>query len=197
MNRTDIINSLIEAKGLQSYLEIGVQRASFNHNLVKCERKVGVDPFPIEPAENQYLSTSDEFFDSNEELFDLIFIDGDHTEDQVDTDISNALMSLNHGGVIVLHDCLPPSEWHQRPSESNPELPWNGTTWKAVLRHFNSSPYLCYIVDCDWGCGVIDTTDTTRKPMIQLPRELNYDQHFELLKRYVISPEEFDILMGK
>ena len=35
----------------------------------------------------------------------------------MDRDLRNALRALSPGGVVVLHDALPPDEWHQRPYE--------------------------------------------------------------------------------
>jgi predicted O-methyltransferase YrrM len=52
--------------------------------------------------------TSDAFFERSMVKFDVIFIDGLHEEHQVDRDIVNSLQHLNPGGIIVLHDCLPP-----------------------------------------------------------------------------------------
>jgi predicted O-methyltransferase YrrM len=51
--------------------------------------------------------TSDSFFQSNKDYFDLFFIDGDHTALQVFKDIENSLKWLNDNGCIVLHDICP------------------------------------------------------------------------------------------
>ena len=48
MNRTDIINCIIRARGYSSYLEIGVMDAERNFNLLCCDVKVAVDPAPGE-----------------------------------------------------------------------------------------------------------------------------------------------------
>ena len=185
--RYDLINHFISKRRYKSYLEIGVA-ACVTFNRIKLEDKTGVDvvycPCPT------LIMTSDEFFKLNNRSFDIIFIDGLHLENQVEKDIKNALKCLNPDGVIVLHDCLPPDEWHAR--EENDGGSWNGTTWKAVLRFFNSYND-CYIIDTDWGCGVIDTAlRTTDKKNIDLPAELTFDPWANYLKtNYAISEKEF------
>lgn len=50
------------------------------------------------------LITSDDFFAQNEELFDAILIDGDHSYDQVKKDSENAEKHLAPGGILIWHD---------------------------------------------------------------------------------------------
>ncbi len=49
-------------------------------------------------------SGSDNFFNKNKINYDLIFVDGNHTINQVLKDIINSLNCLNENGIIVLHD---------------------------------------------------------------------------------------------
>lgn len=190
MTRTEIINSFIFHREYSSYLEIGVGYGLWNFVHVRCESKQGVDPNVR--AEGVLQMASDAFFASDSRTFDLIFIDGLHEDWQVDRDIANALSRLNPGGVIVVHDCLPPDEWHQRGSaEFRPGDPWNGTVWKSVLRYFAASPFLCYVVDCDWGCGVIDTRGAASRPRREFPDQLDYVRDFGRLKEYVVIDSEF------
>ena len=129
--------------------------------------------------------------------FDVTFIDGLHEEHQADRDIVNSLKHLNPRGIIVLLDCLPPDEWHQRPpaaflSGEN----WNGTVWKSALKAMVASEWRCYVVDCDWGCGVIDTAQHKISDNIQLQAELRYGRDFRLIYKYVISEHEFLLQLG-
>lgn len=191
MTRTDIINSFIHRRGYKTYLEIGVGEVGWNFAQVDCQWKCAVDPAPHLPLID-HQTTSDEFFRNNGLRFDLVFIDGLHQEDQVRRDIGNALAHLNPGGAVVLHDCLPPNEWHQRPYDDYaPGENWNGDVWKAVLRHFAASPWECYIVDCDWGCGVIDTRSPRHAPSGEVPEDLEYKAHFSLLRPFVQSEAQF------
>ena len=156
-SRTSIINHLIYKYKLSKYLEIGI-RDGRNFNKININKKIGVDPYPITEIKNLYKNTSDDFFKLNKEFFDIIFIDGLHLEHQVDKDIDKSLKFLSKDGFVILHDCNPPTEFHQREKyEINGKFPpWNGTIWKsfAKLRMTNSNLTM-YCVDCDWGVGVI------------------------------------------
>jgi hypothetical protein len=90
MKYTEIINQHI--KPGMKYLEIGIYDG-FNYKNIKADIKVGVDPSPIYLDETIQLVTSDEFFATNRVKFDIIFIDGLHSNEQVRLDIQNA---LNH-----------------------------------------------------------------------------------------------------
>ena len=158
-NRTSIINHLIKNNNLKKYLEIGV-RDLRNFEQIDIEYKIGVDPFPTKMESNIVKDTSDNFFKNNNEIFDIIFIDGLHLEKQVDNDLKNSFKFLSSYGYIIMHDCNPPSEFHQREEymvKGNPNKPWNGTTWRsyAKLRIHNDSVNMTCI-DCDWGVGIIN-----------------------------------------
>ena len=91
-------------------------------------------------------------------MFDIIFIDGLHLEKQVDKDIQNSLDCLSENGIIVLHDCNPPTS-HMARETYRTEYgyePWNGTVWKAIyqLRTTRKDLHVS-VVDTDWGIGII------------------------------------------
>lgn len=170
--RFDIINFLLSTlKRATTYLEIGVRNPADNFDRINATTKYSVDP-GIEYKENpvDYPLTSDEFFAQlrsgnvlkPEIRFDVIFIDGLHTADQVDKDIQNALDFIKDDGFIVLHDCNPPTEWHAREKHRFHLSPagynWNGTTWKAFVKaRLNKKIYTC-CVDTDWGVGILSKT---------------------------------------
>lgn len=135
-NRTQIINELIKANGFESYLEIGLGDGS-NFEAVKCQNKFGVEPKinvslkTLLDFKRIYLDTSDSFFESNKDTFDLIFIDGDHTAEQVERDIVNSWNCLNKGGVIVLHDIKPHTFEMQEVPRKNKQ--WTGQVWRVWL----------------------------------------------------------------
>ncbi|HIB49065.1 MAG TPA: class I SAM-dependent methyltransferase [Flavobacteriaceae bacterium] len=168
-SRTEIINFFVETVSAEHYLEIGVRNPDDNFNKINCANKYSVDP-GLEFAENPatFKVTSDQFF---KELaagalslplsikFDVIFIDGLHTADQTEKDIQNSINYLTEEGVILLHDCNPPTEFHQRECHGFKHSPaqnyWNGTTWKAFYK-FRRQPSLysaCF--DTDWGVGIL------------------------------------------
>ena len=151
--RTDLLNHLTRRHGLTRYLEIGVQNPSQNFDLIECEYRIGVDPDPN--ANAAFCMTSDEFFESypyksSSVPFDLIFLDGLHTAEQVKKDFYNSLKILSPGGFIVMHDCNPEKEEHTivpRPTERGH---WNGDVYKFAIGF-----KLHITVDIDNGCTII------------------------------------------
>lgn len=152
-NRTDLLLYLTQRYRSQSYLEIGCYQDD-NFNILKQfhEISVGVDP----EIGGTLRMTSDEFFQQNQQTFDLIFIDGDHNSEQVWTDITNSLMILNEGGTVVIHDLNPRIEDRQVPYDQvkDPSV-WLGDGWRAAVAMRLASDYEIVIVDIDLGCGVI------------------------------------------
>ena len=106
--RYDIINNLIKFKNFKEYLEIGCFKNE-NFDKINITNKIGVDPV----SGGTHRVSSDDFFLKNTKKFDLIFIDGLHTYDQVKKDINNSLGFLKENGVILIHDCLPRKIWYQ------------------------------------------------------------------------------------
>jgi hypothetical protein len=133
-NRFDIIQYLIDSNNFKSYLEIGVRYAAEIDGIslmtIKCNKKVGVD---IQNPAATYIMSSDKYFQSFNQTFDIIFIDGDHEKNQVHRDILNSLNCLNDGGIIVCHDINPPSERMLHPGKCHNA--WE--TW-ALLRQTRS-----------------------------------------------------------
>jgi hypothetical protein len=154
LNRTGILNAIAAATGARRYLEIGC-RDNVNFNAVICPEKASVDPDPHAAA--TFPVTSDRFFAENPDLrFDLVFVDGLHTDEQVRRDVENALARLDEGGTIVLHDCNPPDAFSARPEFTRPDLNWNGTVWQAWVHFRATRPDLdMEVVDVDWGVGII------------------------------------------
>jgi hypothetical protein len=170
MNRTEIINHLIEKNNYKNYLEIGLDNPDNNYNHIVCEDKECVDPFfecdhingfdvNISDFEDiikntlTYRMTSDEFFQKNHKKYDIIFIDGLHTKEQVGKDIINSLKILNAGGKIICHDCLPTDEISQKvPRE---QIYWMGDVWRTIPE-LSKQNIKFNTVDCDCGCCIID-----------------------------------------
>lgn len=162
MMRYDIINGLIGRRKYSTFLEIGTFRGE-TFDRVVCEHKVSVDPDPASPATCH--CTSDEYFSEPWcPKFDIVFIDGLHWAPQVWKDITNSLDHLNPGGTIVMHDCLPRTEKMQMPDmKSHQDEEWTGDTWKAYYKALKELPYLVYVIDADYGCGIIDTSIPVKK----------------------------------
>lgn len=191
--RLNIINAIINEKQLRSprisYLEIGI-RAGGLFTKVSANQKVGVDPLPAIPLGRKISSlirnagrqcivhkcTSDEYFRVKKDTsFDVVFIDGMHTYEQVMRDIFNSLQCLKPGGIILIHDCLPPHAAAATSAASAQEglslefdAPmvvshidgwdgvWCGDVWKSLLHcHQHANGLSCSLLDTDMGIGVI------------------------------------------
>lgn len=127
--RAKLINFALSQFKFKDYLEIGCAYNECFDN-VEANHKVGVDP----KSGGTLRMTSDDFFKVNLEKFDVIFIDGDHEHKQVLRDFKNALMFLRKGGIIFLHDLLPPSKHHAiYPLPDNELRPRCGTSWRVMF----------------------------------------------------------------
>ena len=168
IQRTNVLNTLVEKFNYQSYLEVGQGRKGLNFRWINCPTKIGVDPNKKFNA--AFQMTSDEFFDQNTDSFDLIFIDGLHHADQVERDILNSLKVLNKNGTIVVHDCNPINEtWQIVPRESET---WTGDVWKAWVKlRATRQDLKMYVINVDFGCGIIRKG---KQVTINIPEELTY-----------------------
>ena len=70
----------------------------------------------------KYKMTSNEFFKKNHRYFDLIYVDGDHSSDQVKIDLINSWNVLKNGGFLVLDDYM---WWYYKDLKKNPSTPIN------------------------------------------------------------------------
>lgn len=146
-----LINDLIESNKecFKSYLEIGTQ-FGLTLEAIKIDKKTGVDPNPrhslkkIPKNISIYKGTSNDFFItlSKNKLYDLIFIDGLHTFQQVYRDFINAVNHLSLNGLIVIDDVIPvdaysascDQEWAitQRNQTNNNSKAWQGDVFKMI-----------------------------------------------------------------
>ena len=172
---TALLNYLVDRHGLKSYLEIGVQNPANNFDKVKAQAKVGVDP-EVKDDIRVYEGTSDDYFigygqEEDKRTYDLIFIDGDHTKEQVKRDFENSLRCLNQNGFIVIHDTLPLNEQGTRVPRETKQ--WWGDVYKFAFE-LNLYPGIDFCTyDFDNGCTVVWKTDKDLSIM-QLP-EVDYE----------------------
>ena len=106
LKRYDFINKALSLYDVNTvkYLEVGVF-TNQTFETIKAKNKTSVDPDP--GSYPTFLGTSDEFFNQNNEKFDVIFIDGLHHYDQCQADAINSLKCLNKNGFIFFHDFIP------------------------------------------------------------------------------------------
>lgn len=187
MTRWEIINAIIKDRGYKSFLEIGTKHGE-TFTQVNTEAKVSVDPDP--KTTPTYRMTSDEYFREHSETFDLVFVDGLHECGQAYRDVMNALKVLNRGGVIVMHDCHPESREMQEPYRG--QYFWTGDVWKAFVALRAVLNHEMYVIDQDFGCGIIDTAKKKTKDTTGLPTDMTRMKYED----FVNHPGWFDFRQG-
>jgi predicted O-methyltransferase YrrM len=169
--RVAIVAAQLAARRRPRYLEIGVHTGVlFLH--VRATAKVAVDPNPQIPALKWALhpnsvtrgriirATSDVFFAALTPggHFDVVFVDGDHSFDQSLRDVEHALAVLDKGGVVLVHDCNPPTPAAASPDPGGAgDGPWCGDVWKTIVHLRATRPDLrVRVLDTDCGVAVIE-----------------------------------------
>lgn len=156
MRKHEIINLFIKHFQYESYLEIGVLGGD-NFREIICNHKEGIDPTK-RTAELTYEMTSDDFFMKNpNKKYDVIFIDGHHDSEYVHRDINNSLKALNDGGIIFIHDCLPPVKNASIKFHDGITWAWCGDGFKVIHSIVKNYADLltCCVVNTDWGVGIL------------------------------------------
>jgi hypothetical protein len=182
LDRRQVIQTLINKRGYQTYLEVGVFLGKLFYS-IKAKYKIAVDPnvkftrFKLFKRSFKYKNntnltaksfklTSDDFFARKANAIfknrpiDVCLVDGMHEYGFALRDVENSLKYLQPNGVIVMHDCNPANKeaavnfqtWKQNNFKGN----WNGDVWKAVV-HLRSqrNDINVFVLDTDFGLGVI------------------------------------------
>lgn len=212
LNRTTIIQRLINRFGYKNYLEIGVERG-INFFQIEAEFKIAVDPAFIIPGgyqdtekEKFHQMTSDEFFANPpkeilEKGLDIVFVDGLHTYEQSLRDVENALRYLSNNGIIVIHDCLPNSPVNAMPTyeeakqHPNFEGNWTGEVYKTIihLRALRDDLFIA-VVNVDWGVGIVKKGNPEGMVSIKVDdiRRMSYDDFAKDKEKLLnLKPEDW------
>jgi len=157
----ELINFIIRLNEYTSYLEIGLgpevtsfygdkTRSGATWSEIICDEKMCVDIKRFSPNLPYFVGSSDDFFNHNNKVYDLIYIDGDHSSAQVAKDIENALRFIPERGCIVLHDVGPLSESDIAPTAS-------GDAYKSFMqaRQNPSLHSFCYNFSNNDVVGII------------------------------------------
>jgi len=124
MERSEVVQHLLNLHESSSYLEVGVNRG-VTFRAVEAERKVAVDPeflFDVPESnghEAYYEVVSDEYFGnmSLRETFNVVYLDGLHTFEQTLRDFTNAIEVIRDKGCILIDDIKPNSYHASLPSQ--------------------------------------------------------------------------------
>jgi Methyltransferase domain len=190
MKRWDIINAFIKKYNYKSYLEVGTQDGNCFKEII-CEHKVCID---IKKSYEKltYEMSSDDYFKKFNDKFDIIFVDGLHTEEQTIKDIAGSLVILNENGTIIVHDCLP-------------------DTAEATAQHFCGTSYMApiwyrmkitnvtvQVVDTDTGCAIIRRGKNNVYEEVTYEQARQYDYFASHKKELVnvLTVEEFKSLIN-
>jgi len=188
-NRLEIIQNIITSRKYKKYLEIGCDKNQIFSN-IEIHFKIGVDPV----KGGNVRKTSDNFFKNNLDKFDIIFIDGLHKYDQVNKDIKNSLRVLNEGGIILLHDCMPKSYFHQAVPRSR--MSWNGDVWKNIVEARTNPEIDTYTCFADQGIGIILNRPNRNKLVISKNnfKKLKFRDFYYNYREYlnIINSEEIN-----
>ncbi len=184
-NRSAVISKVIGLIGATSYLEIGCFTDAV-FKAIDCKHKVGVDP----ARGGTVRATSDDFFASNRETFDVIFVDGLHTYEQVRVDLLNSFKVLNEGGVILMHDCLPLNYDEQAiPCQSKA---WTGDVWKAAFEFKQNPDIDMRIIVLDHGVGILKSCKNTQLKSFSTDNFADLDFNFFQQKYEELGLMEYD-----
>ena len=193
---------LQELEGETRYLEIGVLRGG-TLQTIRADLRVGVDPGPRFDTEHLprrlkiFRGTSDEFFTklSSEELFDVIFVDGNHTYEQAYRDVINGFRHSTRCGVVLSDDVVPADansalrdyeESRQRQRLAGVDRGWQGDVFimLAILRDHHPDLAFRVIVGSGHEQAVIWNTRPERAPelipahMLKSYRNIQYADVF-------------------
>lgn len=194
MTRQELLQTIIDKKGYKDYLEVGVF-TGWTFDYLKVKNKLGSDI-----SSNYYVGngtvvdgTSDTFFENlpKEKVFDIVFLDGDHTSSQLKKDLDNALSHLKAGGTIVLHDMNPPSYKH---TTDGVDGCWNGTCYQVLSLYEGKFPFTYTTVDTDWGLTIISPSEEYKEEKIDWEKaRIDWDYFDQNRKEilHLITVDEF------
>ena len=149
--RFKVVQTLLDLFPAPAYLEIGVNRGETFSN-IKAARMTAVDP-KFRFDKNEWAAsmpkakfcevTSDAFFQTCSDTFDVIYLDGLHTFEQTLRDFANAIEFLNAGGIILIDDVIPSSYHAAMPNlkesreliriRQDPSGAWMGDVYRLVF----------------------------------------------------------------
>jgi SAM-dependent methyltransferase len=105
-----LVNSLFQEKckifhAVDSLHYMGVDSSRFWDQEILIKKRVNeILQIKKDSSAKFFNMSTDDFFIQNENTYDLIFIDADHSYEGVKKDYENSLKILNPGGYLIFHD---------------------------------------------------------------------------------------------
>ena len=169
--KVDVINRLVERRGLQRYLEYNKPRCELALPEVVCpertlvciaehldetryDAQVCIETRQIRTTyaqETRYLHPED--LPSLGQTFDIIFFDPTHFRPEVDRGLVHLCRLLAPGGYLVVHDCFPKDP--ALVGDVCPSGNWCGRTYQAFANFHRYNREASWVVDIDFGVGLI------------------------------------------
>jgi SAM-dependent methyltransferase len=147
-DRSVVVNTLVSRVNPAAYLEVGCAE-NLLFDTVSAAHKVGVDP----AQGGTHRMTSDAFFATTTETFDVVFIDGLHVYDQARRDVENAMAAVRPGGWIAMHDMFP-RDWIEEHTPQISTSRWTGDPWKVAFELIATPGVDFRLVAIDHGVGI-------------------------------------------
>jgi hypothetical protein len=207
MNRIQLIQEIFKKTSFTTYLEIGCQKGK-SFLPIKAKVKTAVDPvfkipfkrklkgflkWPYNFKNRYFEEESDTFFAKRKEYLhglghlDIVLVDGLHNFRTSLNDVLNSLEYLNPKGLILMHDCYPPTAAAAFPSEFfptkeeqkniegwSPGNEWCGDVWKSVVYLKRKYPKTLEVgvVDTDYGLGYAIPTSQFKERDFKIDEDL-------------------------
>lgn len=166
-DKARIINRLVAVHGYRRYLELcttvtgGLYAAIDRSQLAVCRRLIYRcrdeydDGLPIDyRSRTNSIGACLRAIVADDQPFDLVLVNSWHEYETSWRDLQKAFRLIRPGGMLLVHDCLPPRAEIAGPLPIPGE--WCGVSYQAYVDFVHGRNDLTfYTVDCDYGCGVV------------------------------------------
>jgi hypothetical protein len=166
-NKAHIVNYLAGVRGYRRYLELccastGWRYAEIDRSkLLDCRRLIYRCPdefddgLPVDYRSGTLdIGACLDKIAAEDRSFDIVLVDSWHEYATSWRDLNEAFRLIGEGGMLVVHDCLPPRAEIAGPEPMPGE--WCGVSYQAYIDFVTGRDDVAYYtVDADYGCGVV------------------------------------------
>jgi len=172
-----ILNKVITDNHFSTYLELGLHNPYEKFFEIECNHKLAVGQSTIRNwfDINFYYGTTQDFFNQNHQLYDLIILDNTLYADEILRDISVAIKHLSNEGFLVLHKTQPKED--------------TGDAWKAIRGLISQAGDLFEFKTLQYDEGITFIKPLSKVEIEFYYQDFNYEQDFNI---QLLNPE-YDI----